>query len=997
MWTEVMGSFEITISSAEPVESAPPPMRALGDDDDDDDRPPPPPAAPKVYARLPLVAVPGCTSPPMSKLRFESGTEWAADGALCVIAGNAFRFALAVHDHVGNAIDGLDATWTYSFEALRAQGISTEGEGEGEGEGEAADAAGAAANAADAAANAAADAAGMRAPSPTVAEAAVFDPRQGARLRLDETGEHALHVLCDSTQVPVVRADGEVGATSTPPPVRVRVVPSALSPTHCTVHGSGLHSRWPDGADDSEREVVLIARDHLGNALTHSPRGLCDQFVVTLRPLSTGGGAQAAGGTQDGSAAAGDDDAPDATAEGGEAPPAGAPAEEASAPAEAADAPVDAASAAAGVEVTVSDQGDGTMRAVYPIPPLGVYALTVRLGSECLLAKEIVFGMASDRPKTAPHWSEEAEIFASQTSVALQRAESAQRQLLENAEAMQTARFQAQFKKKGDAAQEGRSSALAADEIFRLVDDDDSGSISADELRGHMKLRGYSEAEVQEALRVLDVDGDGNVSAEEFVSGLASGRVDPGLEDLLKPYEAPDSVFDALRESGGCEIQDPACRAITLRQLREVYLDQVVRRCAAEGWLGRRQDGATGRWGYTKLAADCVDLYDLATHVLAPATAPRQCAFVELVASGEQRPNWVVSAAWKLPLELLIRCLEAHARDHGLGEDCRYWIAAFAHRQAELEQRPIPIDPSASALYGALGRSHGLVSILDEAGECYSRVWLEYESYLALRSPAPRAKFELYTPFAHTFAAEDDGGYTEVRMAVGLVDGLACDAGGPLPAALETHAMKQRRERAFPLHLLQSGLRRDIVRADATRPVDRSRILNAIATGKARDKTPPTSSAQYAFANELLQGATAAMALTRMLELAASGGDAQWGVLLPFLQAVRHGHVRRVSVTLERLSAEAAERPLAALLEALDPTCLEELRLVSCASLVEAPPARLPELTKLRVLDLSGATELAVLQSSHLAPLTGLVELNLSDCRSLEVRRRRVDGTRHYI
>ena len=69
-------------------------------------------------------------------------------------------------------------------------------------------------------------------------------------------------------------------------------------------------------------------------------------------------------------------------------------------------------------------------------------------------------------------------------------------------------------------------------------------------------------------------------------------------------------------------------------------------------------------------------------YVLAPAAKDRGCSFVELIASDAQRPRWVVSCGWNLPVHLMLVCLEAHARDAGLRDDeAAYWIASFAHAQ----------------------------------------------------------------------------------------------------------------------------------------------------------------------------------------------------------------------------------------------------------------------------------------------------------------------------
>ena len=102
-----------------------------------------------------------------------------------------------------------------------------------------------------------------------------------------------------------------------------------------------------------------------------------------------------------------------------------------------------------------------------------------------------------------------------------------------------------------------------------------------------------------------------------------------------------------MRASGGVSLPDWGARAISLTQLKTLYLEQVhapractpcmcarahpltcmarawphleqvVRRCVAESWLGRRFDKGANKWSYTRLAPESVNLCDLISHVLA--------------------------------------------------------------------------------------------------------------------------------------------------------------------------------------------------------------------------------------------------------------------------------------------------------------------------------------------------------------------------------------------
>ena len=126
----------------------------------------------------------------------------------------------------------------------------------------------------------------------------------------------------------------------------------------------------------------------------------------------------------------------------------------------------------------------------------------------------------------------------------------------------------------------------------------------------------------------------------------------------------------------------------------------------------------------------------------------------------------------------LITCLEAHARDAGLGDSAAYWLAAACHNQHELAQAEMPVAAEALPFSRALSHAAGCVSIVDEGGEFFTRVWCDYEAYLALARPSPAStKLAVYTAVAHSYTAPEGGGaheqrFAEMRMAVGLLEGF---------------------------------------------------------------------------------------------------------------------------------------------------------------------------------------------------------------------------------
>ena len=55
-------------------------------------------------------------------------------------------------------------------------------------------------------------------------------------------------------------------------------------------------------------------------------------------------------------------------------------------------------------------------------------------------------------------------------------------------------------------------------QVFRLVDEDHSGSISLDEMRQHMQLRGYDDDEIEATVKALDT---GAPPSESLLLGMS--------------------------------------------------------------------------------------------------------------------------------------------------------------------------------------------------------------------------------------------------------------------------------------------------------------------------------------------------------------------------------------------------------------------------------------------------------------------------------------------
>ena len=63
-------------------------------------------------------------------------------------------------------------------------------------------------------------------------------------------------------------------------------------------------------------------------------------------------------------------------------------------------------------------------------------------------------------------------------------------------------------------------------EAFKAFDKDDSGTISAAELRDIMSSQGekFTDEEAEEIFREADTDGDGQINYEEFVKMMSNNK-----------------------------------------------------------------------------------------------------------------------------------------------------------------------------------------------------------------------------------------------------------------------------------------------------------------------------------------------------------------------------------------------------------------------------------------------------------------------------------------
>lgn len=310
----------------------------------------------------------------------------------------------------------------------------------------------------------------------------------------------------------------------------------------------------------------------------------------------------------------------------------------------------------------------------------------------------------------------------------------------------------------------------------------------------------------------------------------------------------------ALRTSpNGVVISDPSSRGITIGQLRRVHVAS-ARLCGLERWA----PAAPERQMIGGLSGESITTNDILHHLVAPLTRNER-SLVEVMATAEQRPKWFVISSWDQPLKNVIRCLEQHARDHGLEEEeSPYWLAAFAvEPSADAASRPtahalsMPGARVRSSLFcRALATCQGALLVLDEKASALSRIHCMLEAYATTSQFGPDFRLDVYTCIpglglaAESVRVAEDTATSmagvDARMAlfgqprarddllgncfpVGLVDGIAFAdlAGGVLSA----HDNKSARESSFPLELAAVTTQADFARnVVAARGADLAKI-----------------------------------------------------------------------------------------------------------------------------------------------------------------------------
>jgi hypothetical protein len=216
-----------------------------------------------------------------------------------------------------------------------------------------------------------------------------------------------------------------------------------------------------------------------------------------------------------------------------------------------------------------------------------------------------------------------------------------------------------------------------------------------------------------------------------------------------------------------------------------------------------------------------MNLYHVDRWLIRPATFADNCSLTELLTCARQLPTWYVSHYWGELIVDFLRCLEVHTKVRALKEDSAYWVCAYANRQHALAD-DVAADPKDSSFYKALLLAKGLLLVLDDAANAFSRIWCAFEQSVALEDNN-RA-----TPMLMDIAT-----CTESKAQL-ITDGIA---------SIDHHHVfpsksKVDRESKFPIEIFKKGLLTRLEKARASNDMDRVRILNCFA-GQRLEQTPP--------------------------------------------------------------------------------------------------------------------------------------------------------------
>lgn len=257
------------------------------------------------------------------------------------------------------------------------------------------------------------------------------------------------------------------------------------------------------------------------------------------------------------------------------------------------------------------------------------------------------------------------------------------------------------------------------DVIFGVIDVDGSGYLSIEELRKFFVKSPLDPLKIDEMLKRMDADGSGEISRDEWRKGFFEagfdgtgvvGQSNEAFSVLLALIKPNYAVHLALADLHGNRrpalVSRPEERGISLQQLRHLWA-HVNTRCVKEGWMDVNGD---------LIEPNSINMYDLQRYVIKPCTMNEACSYAERCSETVIQPSWTALHWWGDSFLDLLLCLEQHARDRGVSNECAsYFIAAFCLSQHEASPLELQ-DPVRHAIPRAIALSVGTLVVVDRKG-----------------------------------------------------------------------------------------------------------------------------------------------------------------------------------------------------------------------------------------------------------------------------------------
>jgi hypothetical protein len=360
-------------------------------------------------------------------------------------------------------------------------------------------------------------------------------------------------------------------------------------------------------------------------------------------------------------------------------------------------------------------------------------------------------------------------------------------------------------------------------------------------------------------------------------------------------------------------IDRPEERGITLKQLHRVITFSKEK---SHRWKDVAKSDESRTAGL-RLNLDIMNMYHLNHWLIQPACLEKSCAFVELLTNQKQMPDWCISHWWGEPVKELVQCIECQAKTRKLNSSTAWWIAAFAIRQASVQDEVS--DPSRRRLMKAMTVAQFKMLLVLDAGRgedlgpahAVSRMWCCYE--LAMFLDQPKLCIDVAV-LKHP---------KPVLLASGLTDDeetMEIDDKGT------GYKSKLDREKEVSLELIDRTLDVKIQSAQATLSTDRAQILNYVA-GRDLESPPIEEHSLYQKMNKRLSGLFAAIFWSRVIS--STSNDANTQALQQKIADALRGDTWRTSqdLCLSYCVATAPEEKLALLARSLPTTGVKKLRL----------------------------------------------------------------------